>query len=159
MLLFKLFGAFLTVFSGVMLSVTLNRRASLALRRAEGWARLIGQIKREIECFSLPASDILARVDGELLTLCGYCGKEAPRNMGALLSGTVFCDGETMRIARSFASEFGRCYREEQVERCAYFLSLMEERRRTLASEMPSRRRLNMTLCMSGSLCALILLL
>ncbi len=159
MIFFKIFGAFLTALSGIMLSVTLNRRASLSLKRVEGWERLMGRIKREVECFSLPISDILARTDVELLTLCGYTGKAAPKDMSELVAGTVFCDGETMGIAKRFASEFGKCYRDEQVGRCAYFLSLMEERRRKLASEMPARRRLNMTLCMSGSLFALILFL
>ena len=159
MLFFKIFGAFLTALSGIMLSVTLNRRASLSLGRAEGWERLIGLIKREVECFSLPISDILARTDGELLALCGYTGKAVPKDLSELVAGTAFCDAETMGIAQGFAAEFGKCYRDEQVGRCAYFLSLMEERRRKLASEMPARRRLNMTLCMSGSLCALILFL
>ena len=157
MLFCKIFGAFLTVFGGVMLSRTLNRRMLNALRRVEAWTALLRRIKTEIECFSLPIRDILKKTDRELLLACGYAGISAPDSLSELVSSVRLADGVTEELIRRFASEFGRCYRSEQVERCAYYLSLMEDRRKSLLSELPSKKRLNSTLCIAGSLGLLIL--
>ena len=159
MLFCKIFGAFLTVFGGIMLSHTLNRRMLVAHRRAEAWAVLLRQIKNEIECFSLPIKEILKRTDAELLYACGYTGASIPESLFELISSTRWADGETEELVRRFVSEFGMCYRSEQVGRCAYYLSLMEERRRAILSELPSKKRINTTLCIAGSLGLLILFL
>ncbi|MBQ8849429.1 MAG: hypothetical protein IJ011_03735 [Clostridia bacterium] len=157
MLFYKILGAALVAGSGVMLSLYLNRRASAALQRAEAWAALIGKIKSEVECFSLPISAILSRVDGDLLISCGYAAQRAPRTLSELIGKMRWADRETERIARGFISDFGQSYRAEQVGRCAYYLSLMEGRKEELRSELPSKRRLNSTLCLAGSLGLLIL--
>ena len=156
MIYFKVIGAIFVAISGVMLTVTLNRRTLTVLRQTEGWEQLLGQIKTEVECFSLPISDILARTDTSLLRLCGYTGADAPRGLLELVENTAFADAEVSRIARRFASEFGRCYKGEQVERCAYFTSLMSGRRQSIAAELPSKRKLNATLCIATSLGLLI---
>lgn len=159
MIYLKILGAFFVAFSGIMLSVRLNRRISTSLRHAEAWEQLLGQIKNEVECFSLPVSEILARTDPSLLSLCGYIGESAPEGLSELVENTVFTDAEICRVATRFASEFGRCYKNEQVERCAYFTALMSERRKKIAAELPSKRKLNATVCLSVSLGVLILFL
>ena len=156
MIYFKVIGAIFVAISGVMLTVTLNRRTLTVLRQTEGWEQLFGQIKTEVECFSLPISDILARTDRSLLRHCGYVGADAPRDLSELVENTAFSDAEAGRIARRFASEFGRCYKGEQVERCAYFTSLMSNRRQRIAEELPSKRKLTTTLCIASSLGILI---
>lgn len=157
MLFFKMLGGSLMLLGGAMLSRALNRRMLIALRRAEAWTVLLRSIKNEIECFSLPIRDILKKTDTELLHACGYTREAPPDSLSELISSARNVDGETERIIGRFASEFGRCYRSEQVERCAYYISLMEDRRIALLSELPSKKRLNSTLCMAGSLGLLIL--
>lgn len=157
MIFFKITGACLLVGSGIMLSRSLNRHAELSLQRAEAWATLLGTIKNEIECFSLPIADILLRIDRELFLSCGYMGDTPPKTLRALADGTKWADKETRRSIYRFISEFGRSYRDEQVGRCAYYQALVEERKKALMSALPSKRRLNSTLCLSGSLCLLIL--
>ena len=159
MIYLKLLGTVLVAFSGIMLPHMLNRRLTLSLRQAEGWERLIGAIKTEVECFSLPISDILARADPSLLSLCGYAGRGCPKDLTKLLEQTIFSDPETEGIVRRVASEFGQCYKTEQVERCAYFLALTEARRKAIATELPAKKRLNSTLCISACLGILILFL
>lgn len=159
MVYLKILGGVFVAVSGIMISFTLNRRISVALRRAEGWERLMLRIKGEVECFSQPICEILARTDRELLTQCGYTGARAPKSLTELVEKAMFSDAETARIAAHFASEFGRCYKREQIERCAYFTSLMVERRKKLEGELPSRRKLNITLSLAASLGALILFL
>ena len=159
MIYVKLVGMALVAFSSIMLPNILNRRLTQGLRCAEGWERLIGLIKNEIECFSLPISDILSRTDPSLLLLCGYTGGGQPKGLWELTEKTVFADSETEKIATRFVAEFGQCYKAEQVERCAYFATLAEARRKTLASELPAKKRLNLTLCISAGLGILILFL
>ena len=153
----KILGCALVALSGFAISHTLNRRVSASLRGAESWVRLLTRIKGEIECFSMPIGEILSQTEPSLLRQCGYIGKDAPCGLSELLENTDFADGETGRIVGRFASEFGRCYKNEQVGRCEYFLGLLEERRKKLASELPSKRRLNLTLSLAASLGAIIL--
>lgn len=157
MIYLKILGGIFVALSGVMISFTLNKSVSVALRVAEGWERLLIQIKNEIECFSLPIGEILRRVEPSLLCQCGYTADNRPEDLSELLEGTLITDRETARIVTRFVSEFGRCYKSEQVGRCAYFAALMEERRKKLAEELPVRRKLNATLCVAASLGLVIL--
>lgn len=157
MIYLKILGGIFVALSGVMISYTLNRSVSVALGIAEGWERLLVQIKSEIECFSMPIGEILKRVDPTLLRQCGYTGDERPEELSELLERSVIADRETARIVTRFVSEFGRCYKSEQVDRCAYFTALMGERRKRLAEELPVRRKLNATLCVAASLGLVIL--
>lgn len=157
MIYLKILGCVLVALSGIAVSITLGRGFASALRCAESWERLLVRIKNEIECFSLPISDILLRVEPSLLRQCGYQGKDTPRGLSELLDKTVFADRETERIITRFTSEFGRSYKNEQVGRCAYFASLMEERKRKLASELPQKRKLYATLSAAASLGMIIL--
>lgn len=153
----KILGCVFVAVSGFAVSYILNRRVGASLRVAEGWERLLARIKNEIECFSLPIGEILSRTEPSLLRQCGYVGKDAPRGLSELLEHTAFADGEIGRIATRFVSEFGRCYKNEQVGRCDYFFALIEERRKKLASELPSKRKLNVTLSLAVSLGVIIL--
>ena len=157
MIYLKILGCGLVALSGVAVSISLNKRVSSALVCAESWESLFVYIKNQVECFSLPVGEILSRVDPTLLRKCGYAGEETPADISRLVSGTSFADAETARIVESFASEFGRCYKGEQVSRCEYFISLAEERRKKLASELPSKRRLYATLSAATSLGVIIL--
>ncbi len=157
--MYKLIGAVLIALSGGLTAYRLNRKASDAFHRAAALCRFLGYVKNEIECFALPISQILSRADRELLDRCGYVGKNAPQSLFELCQNIRWADGETKILMERFCSEFGRCYKDEQVQRCAYFLSGLEERKRTLERELPSRKKLNSTLCLSGSLALLIFFL
>lgn len=157
MLFFKIFGASLVLLCGLSLARTLNGRAANALSQTEAWARLVASVKSEVECFSLPIGEILARIsDGELERL-GCSLRTRPRTLSELVAGTRWSDRETEMIARRFCDEFGKSLRDEQVGRCAYFISELEERKKSLASELPAKRKLNSTLCISVCLGLLIL--
>ena len=153
----KILGCVFVAVSGFAISYILNRRVSASLRVAEGWERLLARIKNEIECYSLPIADILARTDPSILRLCGYTGGEAPKSLYELREKTAFTDIETEKTVCRFISEFGQCYKAEQVGRCAYFVTLMEARRGAIAAELPEKKRLYFTLCLSAGLGILIL--
>lgn len=159
MLAYKLIGAALIALSGGLTAYSLNKKASDAFLRAEALCRLLEYVKNEIACFSLPISQILSKADIELLAQCGYVGKNAPQGLMQLCESIRWSDRETKMLMERFCSEFGRCYKDEQVQRCAYFLSALERRKQTLEGELPSRKKLNSTLCVSGSLALLIFFL
>ncbi len=146
-------------FSGGLMTYRLNRRATAALRQTEAVCELMGYIKAQIECFSLPIGDILARADRQLLSACGYGGSTAPPSLSELCLHIRWEDRESEKIFRRFCSEFGRSFRAEQVSRCAYFLSLLEDRKKTQDRELPAKKKLNSTLCLSSSLALLIFFL
>jgi len=158
MVIYKLAGTALLVGSGLGSAFLLNRSMSACLSQVEGFLGLLRQIRVKVECFALPISPILA-ADPALLRQCGYEEQTPPKSLGALLNGCRIRDGETERLLSGFAAGFGRGYREEQLRQCEYYAARLEQRRQELLSVMPAKKRRNATLCVSGALAAVILLL
>lgn len=57
-----------------------------------------------------------------------------------------------------FCDDIGKGYREEQLALCDYYVAVLEDRRASIASQLPLRRKLNSALCVSGALALVILL-
>lgn len=155
----RLVGAALLSLCGVLSASALNRRAERRLREVESWILLLRYVKGQVECFSLPMNEILARCEREILQNCGYVGTVAPKSFLALLDASSLHDADAAKTVRAFAEEFGRGYREEQTRGCDYYLSLLEARRRTLAEKLPAQKKLNSTLCLCAALAIVLLLL
>ena len=154
---YKIIGAVLIVLCGGSAASHMNRRLSGELSELEAWLMLVGRIKTDIECYSRPISEILSE-NREILFRCGYTG-ELPKDLEELVSA---CDVKNKRLAEllsSFSSEFGRSYREEQVARCQYYESELDALRHSELDEISKKKKLNTTLCISGSLAIAILLL
>ena len=146
----KLFAIVLLLLGGVLVTVSINRRASERLSLTEGWIDLISYIKNRVELFALPISDILTGCSREQLVRCGYQEKERPTDLSDLLLKSEKADIETQQIIESFSKEFGRCYRREQVKRCELCIAELELQRKRMKEQLPTRKRLTATLCMSG---------
>ena len=159
MLVFRTVGACMLALCGVLSAVNLNARASASLSQIEAWIRLLHLVKTQIECFSVPMPEILKRLDVSLLRSCGYSGKTPPRSLGELVGGCDIRDAECMSVMDSFAGEFGGGYRDEQVKRCDYFIALLDRRRDAVSAQLPSKKKLNATLCVTGALAIVILFL
>ena len=157
MLLFRFAGAALLIIGGWSCSAYFNRRTEGELDSAEAAVSLLRFVKNEVECFSLPVSDIMRKCPRELLSAFGYREPSAD-SLEAFVSGADISDRETERILREFSSEFGKCYREEQVKRCEHYISRLEGRRLELNGQLPAKKRISSTLFLSGS-CALAILL
>lgn len=155
----KLAGAFLLAGSGIVGAKWLNRRASQTLFQIERQLAFLRYVNGQVACFSLPASAILARCDPTLLRDCGYTGEKVPRNFGEFFRGCRLRDEDVREILSDFCEEFGKHYREEQLRRCEYVMARLEERRAALASRLPTRKKLNNTLCISGTLAMILLFL
>ena len=156
---YKLVGAVLLALSGVAGAVWMNRRSSMGLRQADGFLALLRYVRNQVECFALPVSEILRRCDPRVLSECGYASESVPRRMEELVEACRVEDRETVAYMARFSAEFGRCYRDEQVQSCEYYCSLLLSRRNALAGELPGKKKLHSTLCVSGALAMVILLI
>ncbi len=136
----------------------LNRKAEREATELEAYISLIGHIRLSVECFSLPISEILVRADEDLLHACGYDGEMPPRELEKIFPASGE-GGEGVRIMKEFSHLFGRGYRDEQLRICDYCTALLEKKRNTLAAELPSRKKLNITLCVAAAAAAVILLI
>lgn len=156
---FKILGSLLVVLSGFFLGRAFNRSAVLALSQSEAWWRLLCETRLQIDCFSLPVSDILARADPSLLNDCGYLGaeEERPKNFEALVASCSISDTVCRDLVQKFAAEFGKGYREEQLRECDYYMALLDKHREELASRLHGKKKTNSILCISGALGLVIL--
>lgn len=161
MVFFKALGALVLTGVGVCGAILLNRRAAESIDRLEAWIALLRLTKNQIDCFSLPLSDILRRCEPSLLTRIGWQEKTPPKDFGTL--GETARDGvlteEGERVAVSFCEEIGKGYRGEQLRACDYSIGLFTAERDRLLSELPKRRQRNVTLSLAAALSAVVLLL
>jgi len=155
----RLLGAGILSLCGVLLAMHLNRRAEAHLREVEAWIALLRFVKGQVECFSLPMSEILARCDASVLRECGYPADVSPKSFSAMLEASSFCDGECERIAHAFAEGFGRGYREEETRGCEYYLAQLQAYKETLSKKLPAQKKMNATLSICAALALVLLLL
>ena len=156
----KLLGAILLAFTGGYGAWLLNRRAERTVDRLDAWIALLRLTKNQIDCFSLPVPDILARCEPSLLARIGWDGEEHPKDFQGLceaVRGSLTTE-EGERIAEGFCDEIGKGYRAEQIRTCDYSIGLFCAERDRLLAELPRRRQRNTTLCMALSLGAAMVL-
>ena len=137
----------------------LNRADSAALEGTEGLIALVRHIRAQIECFSIPVPDILARCPAEIYESCGYDGESPPASASELAERCHISDKEAGKYIERFFAEIGKGYRQDQLALCDYTVQLLEQRRRALAEQLPIKKKRNGALCMSGALAVVILLI
>lgn len=155
----RIAGAAVLVFSGFLCSHIMNSALSKKFEQIEALIMLMRFIKIQIECFGLPASEIIERCDKNMLFLCGMRdGENIPNNFEQFFKYCDVRDKETKDILLAFASGFGKGYRAEQIKECDYYLELLCDRRERIYDELPKQKKINSTLCVSSVLAVVILL-
>ena len=163
MLIVKVLGAVLLASVGGCGALWLNRNAEAAVERLDAWISLARLTKNQIDCFSLPLPEILQRCEPSLLLRLGTaeCTPFPPKEFPELLTGLSHAalteEGE--RTARLFCEEIGKGYRAEQLRTCDHCIGLFCAERDRLLSELPRRRKRNITLCLSAALGTVVLLI
>jgi len=155
----RILGAAILSLCGVLFAAHLNRRAENCLGETEGWIALLRFVKGQVECFSLPMGEILARCDAEILRTCGYGATLSPKSFSGMIEASCFCDQDCERIARAFAEDFGRGYREEETRGCDYYLAQLESHKEALSKKLPLQKKRNATLSICAALALVLLLL
>ena len=159
MLLYKALGAIVIFVCGIETARRLNTRLTGENERIEKYILLLRYIKAQIDCFALPIGEILARADKKLLAGCGWRCESAPSSLEQMLSVADIGDRDAQGILLEFCKDFGKSYLDDQIRRCDHYISLLEERRDTLGKDIPRKKKLNRTLCISGALALIILLI
>ena len=157
--IYRILGAALIALSGAQTVILLNESAIKAVRSTEAAVLLLRELRSDIECFMLPVSRALERCSQELYHKLGYASESPPRTFSELVERGNISDTETKRILSRLGDSLGLGYRDEQLSLCDGAIAQLEERRRQLSDQLPAKRRLNASLCMSGALAAVILLL
>lgn len=159
MIALRLAGAVFLTVSGAMSAYLINAAASASLSQTEGFIAFVRFARVQVDCFSLPIGEILSSFEEKELLECGYDQKTKPKNLLEMSCSLRVYDSEAYKIFCTFASEFGRGYRTEQLRACDYYISLLEERRKTLLSSLPAKKKRNGAVCVCASLALAILLL
>ena len=159
MYFYKIAGALLLIVSAVAGSFLMNSIVSKRLAQTDAIIAFFRFIKAQIECFSLPATEIIIRCDKRLHDECGLYYSSPPNNLPELFEAFEIKDSRVYDIVSRFAESFGRGYRDEQIKECDYYISLLCDRRQEMAAELPKKKKLNSTMCISSALFAVILLL
>ena len=157
--MYKAVGVLLVFFSGFFIAGRMNKRAENELRLTDSWISLMRYIKGQVECFGMPLENILSKCDIRLLRELGYKKEKAPKDFSELIVECDMPDEESMGLIFEYAKEFGKFYRDEQLKRCNYYISALEEKRKRESEKLPQKKRLNATLWIAGSLAVGILLL
>lgn len=156
MLFYKWIGGFLLLFCAEC--VGLSQIAAERARRSHtrGYLALLRHIRRQIECYSLPVGDILARAEPHLLAACGWQSGR-PCNFSALLAATADGLGSEARDALSaFAERLGGGYRADQLRLCEEHIARLSALCERDAGESAKRERL--WLLLPPALCGIVLL-
>lgn len=155
----QIIGMITVCVSGLGLSLLLVRREELALRRVSALIRFFEFVRASVEHYSLSASEILARCDGELLFLCGYEEADGPESFSDMAEHCDIPDREAEEIFSEFAAGFGKRYRARQAAKCSEYIERLTVREKRLREELPARRKMIIGLGISLTLIMVILLM
>ena len=154
----KILGAALIACSGLLLSRSLNSLERRKLAEIEGIIAFLRFARTNIDAYSMPLSEILARCPREIYASIGYSRAAAPTSVSELFLNCAVSDALVVQRLREFAAEVGKSYRQEQLALLSRTLDALEERRRVLSIALPSRVKVNAAVCISVSLSVVILL-
>lgn len=157
--IYRIIGAAMLAVSGIAGAYLLNASAKRGLEQTEALIAWLRFMRSEIECFAMPLPRALERCPRELYARCGYHLQTPPSGVAEFISACELADAETGRQLERFAEDIGKGYRDEQLTLCDYYLELLEARRQELCGQLPTRKKLNGALCLSGALALVILLI
>lgn len=128
-----------------------------ATRSASAARLLIERVKNMIECYALPAGEILKRIEPNIFAELGYSGG-APNSFFELASDADIADGESAELLLAFAKEFGTSYRRDELSRCALYLERLRSREQKLLKEAAKKRKIIITVSLCSALGLIVLL-
>ena len=123
----------------------------------DAWIELLLTVRNEIDCYLRPIDEILHGCDPRLRRAC-TAGEDGESLAALLRSASAYTDDETRRLLEKFSREVGSTYREEELRRCEFYIHALQARRDALATALPLRIKLAVTLSLSAALGTVILL-
>ncbi len=155
----KLIGAVLIIFGAFFCVAYSFENIERSLKNVSALRTLIEYTKNMIDCYSMPAGEILSGIDTELIKNCGYSLKKLPVSFGELAENCDIYDKESKELILSFAKDFGKSYRADEVLRCSSYLEKIRSREQKLYKESQKKKKLIITVALSTALAIIILLI
>ena len=156
---FKLIGVTLVVVGGAASAYVMNTRVTSSLLQAEAMISFLRYVKLRVDCYAMPIDRILADCDKSIYERIGYADAKKPEDLSCLASRCISLNREIKAIMEKFALEFGKSYREDQVKLCDRYIDELTTLRSDISARLPMRKKLNSTLCISGAMAIVILLI
>ena len=157
MLVFKIAGALLVLACGAGFALGAARYERARLQVHDGLISLLFFIKGRIDCYAMPAEQILLEMDQGILADC-KCPGQIDSIEALLPHVKSYLDAETYRVLQAFGQGLGGGFRDEQIKRCDYYIELLRQKRMQLESELPARVRTNGMIWILCAVGAVILL-
>ncbi len=152
----KLLGSGAIALASIIMAISYRRYQWKKLDTIDGFVALIFYIKGQIDCYSRPRSEILASLPPEIFHACN-CPRGASTLEEMIEASRIYLDDEPLRLLKTFSSEFGSTFRQEQLRRCDHYIAALGEQRRIVASQTESRSRAGSALWICGGIGIIIL--
>ena len=155
----KIIGILVILFSAVMIARRLLDEVDVSLKGVIALRSILEHTKNMIECYSLPAGEILRRLDGSLFVDCGYSDGAFPKDFSELAEGAEIADGESAELILAFAKDFGKSYRADELARCSLYIEKLRSREQKLYKEASKKKKIILTVTLCTALAVIILLI
>ncbi len=132
------------------------------IEQSEALRAMIAHISREIECFKTPLDTIYFSYSNALLEKNGFLDMVRKKSLKCALEerGNVFCYKEdTYKSLLVFADFLGKSECSDQLSRCKYILSLIDEDLKKSREAYPKNRKMYSSLGVLAGVMIIILLL
>lgn len=138
---FKWIGLILLLLVGVGIGRFCATFARHRYAKSCAFLTLVKHIRTQISCFQRPIPEILANLDGELCSTCGYSAKHTTF-LTMLEECEPFLPDEIYNILSGFGKVLGEGYREEQLRCCDDCIERLTPLCRQQAEELERRVKL-----------------
>ena len=157
MLVCKVIGALLVLASGAWLAVGAAHFERTRLQVHDALISLLFFIKGRIDCYAMPAEQILHEMDKSILADC-RCPGQVDSVEELLPHVKSYLDPDTYRVLQAFGAGLGSGFREEQLKRCDYYMELLRDKRMQLEARRAAKAKTNGAIWILCAVGAVILL-
>ena len=156
----EIWGIVLILFSGLGVAFYLIRNGEGTLRCAKAALELLIYAKNAVDNYSMPAAEILGSCGQDIIRDLGYPDQmKRPVSFIELCESCEMSDSSSADILLDFANGFGKNYRRQQSEDCERAIEKLRARVSVLENELPARKKVILSICISAALVLIILLL
>lgn len=155
----KIIGVLMIVFSALRIASKLAEKTDYVIKSVSAVREILEHTKNMIDCYSLPASEILCGVEFSLFLDCGYLKKTPPLDFIEFLKNSDIPDRESREYMLSFAEGFGRGYRKDELLRCSLYLEKIRTREQKLIKESAKKKNMIFSIAICASLAVIILVI
>lgn len=159
----RMLGAACLLLGALSFSQVRDGRRAASCRAAAAWLRLLHALRRELCCYARPFSAFIEAYEDAALTEFGALAEL--RRTGTLAEAVarmrVYMPTSQAfsTVLQAFAASFGQGYREGELRSLDAALDELSAIYKKEEEDLPRRRRLSRTLCVSLSLAVVMLLL